>query len=137
MGGRKSYFVDDVVGKRPKDKRKRKNYYSGKKKRHTVKTQYMVNKEGTILHKSNQHKKGKNHDYAVYKDEYPLTSPQVKNLRSKMFFNEIPKNIMSFLRMYHVYGRTKKYLFLPSKTLQDPYGQESLFMLKIGPWESN
>lgn len=64
---------------RPKNKRKRKNYYSGKKKRHTVKTQLMVNKEGKILHKSNQHKKGKQHDYSVYKDEHPVTPPQVKN----------------------------------------------------------
>ena len=47
---------------RPKDKKMKKEYYSGKKKkRHTVKTQYMVNKEGKILHKSNQHKKGKQH----------------------------------------------------------------------------
>ena len=64
---------------RPKNKRKRKNYYSGKKKKHTVKTQLMVNKEGKILHKSNQHKKGKQHDYSVYKDEHPITPPQVKN----------------------------------------------------------
>ena len=40
----------------------------------------MVNKKGTILHKSNQHnKKGRKHDYYVYKDEHPLTPPQVKN----------------------------------------------------------
>ena len=47
-------FIDSTEQEiqRPKDKRKRKNYYSGKKKRHTVKTQYLVNKEGKILHKS-------------------------------------------------------------------------------------
>ena len=49
---------------------RKKEYYSGKKKKHTVKTQYMVNKEGIILHKSNQHKKGQKHDYSVYKDEH-------------------------------------------------------------------
>jgi hypothetical protein len=38
------------------------------------------NKEGTILHKSNHHhKKGRQHDYTVYKDEHPITPPQVKN----------------------------------------------------------
>ena len=37
---------------RPKNKRRRKSYYSGKKKKHTVKTQYMVNSEGLILHKT-------------------------------------------------------------------------------------
>ena len=65
-------FIDSTEQEiqRPKNKRKRKNYYSGKKKKHTVKIQYMVNKEGTILHKSNQHKKGRKHDYSVYKDEH-------------------------------------------------------------------
>ena len=58
---------------RPKDKNKKRNYYSGKKKKHTVKTQYMVNKEGKILHKSRHHKKGRQHDYTVYKDEQPQT----------------------------------------------------------------
>ncbi len=33
---------------RPKNKRRRRNYYSGKKKRHTVKTQVMVNKKGEM-----------------------------------------------------------------------------------------
>lgn len=65
---------------RPKDKNKERNYYSGKKKKHTVKTQYMVNKEGKILHKSRQHKKGRQHDYTVYKDEQPQTPSQVENV---------------------------------------------------------
>ena len=45
-------FVDSTEQEIPrptKNKRKRKSYYSGKKKKHTVKTQYMVNSEGTIL----------------------------------------------------------------------------------------
>ena len=36
---------------RPEDKRRRKMYYSGKKKRHTVKNQLTVNNHGFILHK--------------------------------------------------------------------------------------
>jgi hypothetical protein len=64
---------------RPKDKRKRKNYYSGKKKKHTVKTQLMINKKGEILHKSNHHKKGRQHDYSIYKEEHPTTPPQIEN----------------------------------------------------------
>jgi hypothetical protein len=43
---------------RPKNKRKRKAYYSGKKKRHTIKTQLMVNNHGFIIHKT-AHKKGR------------------------------------------------------------------------------
>lgn len=39
----------------------------------------MVNKEGKILHKSNQHKKGRQHDNSVYRDKHPLTPSLVKN----------------------------------------------------------
>ena len=74
-------FIDSTEQEiqRPKNKRKRKNYYSGKKKKHTVKTQLMVNAEGKILHKSNQHRKGRQHDYSVYKEEHLITPSQVKN----------------------------------------------------------
>ena len=73
-------FIDSTEQEiqRPKDKRKRKNYYSGKKKRYTVKTQYLVNKEGTILHKSKS-KKGRKHDYPVYKNEHPIIPTNVEN----------------------------------------------------------
>ncbi|MDI6917864.1 MAG: transposase [Thermoplasmatales archaeon] len=55
---------------RPKNKRRRKNYYSGKKKRHTVKTQIMVNKKGVILHKT-RYVNGKKHDYTLFKKKPP------------------------------------------------------------------
>ena len=37
-------------------------YYSGKKKRHTIKNQLMVKNRGYIINKAN-HKKGRKHDY--------------------------------------------------------------------------
>ena len=37
---------------RPKNRQKRKTHYSGKKKKHTVKTQITVNKDGLIVHKT-------------------------------------------------------------------------------------
>ena len=65
---------------RPVDKDRRKMYYSlGKKKRHTVKNQLMVNNRGYILHKA-AHKKGKRHDYDVYRNNHPLTPKQVVNV---------------------------------------------------------
>jgi hypothetical protein len=64
---------------RPKNKRKRKSYYSGKKKKHTIKTQYMVNGEGTILHKTG-HDRGRIHDYEIFKNKHPTTPPQVENI---------------------------------------------------------
>lgn len=74
-------FVDSTEQEipRPKNKKKRKNYYSGKKKKHTVKNQYMVNNQGLILHKT-RHEKGKKHDYGVYKHSHPVTPSQVESV---------------------------------------------------------
>ena len=65
---------------RPNNKEKRKMYYSGKKKRYTVKTQLMVNNHGLIIHKT-KHKKGKRrHDYNIYKKNHLETPKQVVNV---------------------------------------------------------
>jgi len=55
---------------RPRDKAKRRTHYSGKKKRHTVKTQITVNADGLILHKT-PHARGSRHDYALFKWRHP------------------------------------------------------------------
>jgi hypothetical protein len=62
---------------RPSAKHKRKTHYSGKKKRHTVKTQLTVNRKGLIVHKTN-HAKGSRHDYALFKQHHPRLPKQVK-----------------------------------------------------------
>ncbi len=55
-------------------------YYSGKKKSHTtVKNQLTVNKDGYILHKIG-YKKGRKHDYDVYKKNHPIIPKQVVNV---------------------------------------------------------
>ncbi len=64
---------------RPVDNRRREAYYSGKKKRHTVKNQFMVNNRGYILHKTD-HKKGRRHNYDIYKKDHPVTPKQVVNV---------------------------------------------------------
>ncbi len=65
---------------RPVDNRRRKAYYSGKKKRHIVKNQLTVNKDGYILHKI-AHRKGRRHDYDIYKKDRPIVIPkQVVNV---------------------------------------------------------
>jgi hypothetical protein len=61
---------------RPVDKNRRKIFYSGKKKRHTIKNQITVNNRGYILHKVG-YKKGRKHDYAIYKKNHPITPKQV------------------------------------------------------------
>ena len=55
---------------RPHGKRKQKTHYSGKRKKHTVKTQLTVNKDGLIIHKTS-HVKGSMHDYTLYKHSHP------------------------------------------------------------------
>ncbi len=61
---------------RPVDRERRKIFYSGKKKRHTVKNQITVNNRGYILHKVG-YKKGRKHDYDVYKKNHPDIPKQV------------------------------------------------------------
>lgn len=55
---------------RPREKGKSRTHYSGKRKRHTVKTQITVNADGLILHKT-PHARGSKHDYALYKWRHP------------------------------------------------------------------
>jgi G3E family GTPase len=73
------------------------------------------NKEGTILHKSNHHhhKKGRQHDYYVYKDEHPITPPQVKNYFDLGYHgieNDFPdlKAILPLKKKRNVIELTKK-----------------------------
>jgi hypothetical protein len=67
-------FIDATEQEIPrpkKDERKRKTHYSGKKTRHTVKTQLTVNnKDGLIVHKTN-HARGRTHDYELFKHSHP------------------------------------------------------------------
>ncbi len=63
---------------RPIDNKRLDAYYSGKKKRHTVKTQIMVNNRGFIIHKT-RYKKGRRHDYDVYKENHISTPKDVLN----------------------------------------------------------
>lgn len=62
---------------RPHGKRKRKTHYSGKRKKHTVKTQLTVNKKGLIVHKTS-HVKGSMHDYTLYKRSHPHLPDNVR-----------------------------------------------------------
>jgi hypothetical protein len=62
---------------RPKDKAKRRTHYSGKRKRHTVKTQITVNADGLIVHKT-PHSRGSRHDYALFKWRHPRLPGEVR-----------------------------------------------------------
>jgi hypothetical protein len=58
---------------------KRKIFYSRKKKRHTIKTQLMVNNQGIVIHKL-RYKKGRKHNYDTYKKNQPITPKEVVNV---------------------------------------------------------
>ena len=62
---------------RPKNRRRRKTHYSGKKKRHTVKTQLAVNSDGLIVHKS-MHVRGSMQDYPLFMHTHPSLPRQIR-----------------------------------------------------------
>jgi hypothetical protein len=61
---------------RPKNKTRRKAYYSGKRKRHTVNTQLIVSNHG-CHYPWTKHKKGHWHDYDIYKKSHSATPKPV------------------------------------------------------------
>jgi DDE superfamily endonuclease/Helix-turn-helix of DDE superfamily endonuclease len=65
-------FVDATEQEipRPKNATKRKTHYSGKRKKHTVKTQLTVNSEGLIVHRTN-HARGRRNDLEIYRKHHP------------------------------------------------------------------
>jgi len=62
---------------RPRAKTKRRTHYSGRRKRHTVKTQVTVNADGLILHKA-PHARGSRHDYALFRWRRPHLPREVR-----------------------------------------------------------
>lgn len=78
---------------RPKNKRRRKSYYSGKKKRHTVKTQLITNKEGLIIDITG-HEPGRKHDYEIFKRKHLPLPPDVE-LNADLGFQGIEKDFPS------------------------------------------
>ena len=73
-------FIDSTEQQipRPIDNKRRKVFYSDKKKRHIVKT-HMVNNRGFIIHKL-RYKKGRKHDYDIYKKNHHTTHKDVLNV---------------------------------------------------------
>jgi len=66
--------IDEIIGDateqeipRPKDKRKRKKYYSGKKKRHTIKTQIFIERNSGQILEVSPPVPGSIHDYKLFK----------------------------------------------------------------------
>jgi hypothetical protein len=70
-----------------KYRKKRRLYYSGKKKKHTVKNLYAVNQKGWLIYKTKNKQRGRKHDYNVYKNNRPADIPkEVLNMLDLGFF---------------------------------------------------
>ena len=65
---------------RPKNRMKRKLYYSGKKKKHTVKNLYTVNQKGLLIYKTKHKQRGRKHDYRIDKKNHPDLPKDVMNM---------------------------------------------------------
>lgn len=66
-----SLIIDATEQPIERPKRRQTKYYSGKKKRHTLKTEIRVTPKGRIVHVS-KHFPGSVHDFTVYKDGPPV-----------------------------------------------------------------
>jgi hypothetical protein len=79
---------------RPKNRKKRKLYYSGKKKKHTVKNLYAVNEDSLIIYKTRHTQRGRKHDYKIYKNDRPDIPKDIVNMFDLGFFeveNDYPE----------------------------------------------
>ena len=91
---------------RPKDKRKRKSHYSGKKKKHTVQNQITINLDGMIIHKS-AHSPGCHHDYKIYKSKHPVLSKKLLQFYDLGYLG-IEKIFQTKSAFYHTRKRRAK-----------------------------
>ena len=65
---------------RPKNKLRKRQYYSGKKKKHTVKNLYTANQKGLLVYKTKHKQKGRKHDYKIYKKNHPKLPKDVTSM---------------------------------------------------------
>ncbi|MDN5867584.1 MAG: transposase [Candidatus Nitrosocosmicus sp.] len=71
---------------RPKDRLRRRLYYSGKRKKHTVKNLYVANQKDLVIYKTKHKQIGKKHDYKIYKNNHPDIPKEVVSMFDLGFF---------------------------------------------------
>ena len=65
---------------RPKNRIRKRKFYSGKKKKHTVKNLYTVNQRGLIVYKAKHKQRGRRHDYMIYKKNHSKLPKDVTSM---------------------------------------------------------
>ncbi len=71
QGEVETLIIDATEQPIEKPQKNQKRYYSGKKKRHTLKTEVRITRKGRIVHVSKS-RPGAMHDYALHKKEPPI-----------------------------------------------------------------
>jgi hypothetical protein len=66
-----SLIIDATEQPIERPQKNQKKYYSGKKKRHTIKTEIRITRKGRIVHVSRS-RRGAMHDFALHKEEPPI-----------------------------------------------------------------
>jgi hypothetical protein len=87
---------------RPKQSKRRKKTYSGKKKRHTTKVELVLAEAGKILSLSHTHP-GRKHDFRIRKEERPLYRDAEKyvDLGYQGLQKRTPHVVLPFRRKKH------------------------------------
>jgi hypothetical protein len=80
---------------RPKDKDAQKEYYSGKKKSHTVKNKVISQRRGKVVFLSDTYE-GKKHDKAICDEEDYQFPPRSKLWKDSGFQGYEPKGVITF-----------------------------------------
>ncbi len=83
---------------RPKNRQRRRLYYSGKRKKHTVKNLYTANQKGLIVYKTKRRQRGREHDYHIYKKNHPELPEDVERMYDLGFIGvqkDFPEQISS------------------------------------------
>ena len=65
---------------RPKDRKRKRKFYSGKKKKHTVKNLYTANQKGLIIYKTKHKQRGRKHDYRIFKKNHPVLPKNITSM---------------------------------------------------------
>ena len=89
---------------RPKKKKARKDYYSGKKKKHTLKIEMVMQRDGKIVHLS-QTRPGREHDFKIRQNSDPL--PREPNKIVDLGYQGLDK-IASNVKLPHKKPKGKK-----------------------------
>ena len=109
-----TFDATEIAIQRPANYQKQKEFYSGKKKRHTVKNLLITNSKKVILYLGKT-VKGKEHDFSILKNEFPSSIPWFEGLKVRLD--------LGFQGFENIYKTIKTYI--PAKRKRAVKGKKS------------